>query len=236
MDVSEALDWIGVSDGAPAELVALQANGLAVIARGLEVEALGYVDAPRLALRAPWATGGLVVLRGAHTARVVGVVDGATGAWEGPIGELQPDAHSAEDHDAVSLLWRLSDPETVTPLIEFWTCMALRAWLAGPVNGDREQPLDPLILDIASGDLDRAARRIGVPPLAGREVTSTRLYAALHALGINASMPPPGTSDLTISQHAGARIPPRWVMATQLRMLRRPDLAEVVMAMSNGAN
>ena len=148
------------------------------------------------------------------------------GGGDGSMGAVEP---AGVDADAVSLLWSLlSDTITLPSVGELYSCLILHAIV------EDEQHLEGAVSRWCAGDLDDVLRAHGLPR---GEVTSRLIYATAHALEIPVLHPIPGAPLKASLRNLAALIPPRWVMAHVLCVVHgRPDLAEVVMAMGNGAN
>jgi hypothetical protein len=209
--------------GPPNELVAIAAGNHATISRGITREVMQMLPPERLALRAPWATGGAVITRDDFGTRAV-VVEGdrctVLGGSDGTIGAVES---SDADSDAVSLLWSLqSDTITLPSVHELYSCLILRAIV------EDEMYVEGAVSRWCAGDLDDLLRLHGLPK--GR-VTPRLVYATAHALDLPVLHPIPGAPLKSSLRNLAALIPPRWVMAHVLRVVRgRPDLAEVVMS------
>jgi len=246
MRLVDAVQVVGTRSGSPAELVAVTEQEVVTISRGIEIEALGYVALPRLALVEPWAKAGMVVTRAGRTIRIAGVDRlGVASAWalvgnvvsdvclpaEKSPGWLERVPCDTSDVTALSLLWSLQDRATTEPtMTELYEGVLLSAWLAGPMSGDTAQPIESGILALTAGDYRAFARAVGVPaPNEGAQPSGRLIVAALHALEVPVRWPVPGAPPAQLMADLRARVPPRWWFAHKLRLLGRPDLAELVM-------
>lgn len=211
-----------IGDGPAHELLAITSAGPVTIGRGVTRDLIQLHPPSSLALHAPWASGGVVIERGDQATRavlvrgercnVMTVVDGTATCI---------DAES-QDAENVTLLWTLQSAGSTRPTLrEMYASLLLFAAVRDDDHRAR------LVGAWAAQEYSPILRAHGLPRGAP---TWRRLFAIAHALDLPARHPVPGARESSMIDALTAVVPPRWVLAHELRLLGRPDWAEVVMA------
>ena len=201
------------------ELVAV-GNEVVSLRDGSTLREATDLMAAALVVREPWATGVAVVERGDPVTRIV-VLDAEETSILGADGDRRIERLElkVEDADVVAELWGLHDASTRVDERELARCLLLRAALrAGMLP-------DVVCSRWSGGDLEGLARDLDLP--AGGSVRA--LYAVAHAADIATHHPGVDASEDAAVQVLQAVVPPRWVLAEEMRKSGRSDLFEMIM-------